>query len=60
MADYPSQLKDFRAWAKAMEEGARMERPRYKTAGKYRSGKTPNGSRRRKRLTRPRRARREE
>lgn len=60
MAEYPSHLGNFRAWAKAMEEGARMERPRYKTRGKHPSGRTPNGSRRKKRLTRARRSRKKE
>jgi len=36
MADYPSKLKNFKAWAKAMEEGATVGRPSY--------GQTPSGS----------------
>lgn len=48
---YPKRLKDFKAWAKAMEEGATVDRPSY--------GKTLNGpSRAGKPRKRPRRRRR--
>lgn len=56
---YPKRLGDFRKWAKAMEEGAVMDRPEYPS--KYPSGLTQSGrkkSTRRKRRTHPRRMRR--
>jgi len=58
MADYPSRLKMFKAWAKAMEEGAVVGTPMY-PKGSSPSGKTQSGRRkrpRRRRFTRRRRA----
>lgn len=49
---YPSKLKLFRAWAKAMEQGAQVGSPDYSSSGKMSS--TSERKRRRKRRKRRR------
>lgn len=50
MSSYPSKLKQFRAWAKAMEQGAQVGNPDYSSSGKMSS--TSGRKRRRKRRRR--------
>jgi len=53
---YPTKLKLFKAWAKAMEEGATVDRPNY---GKTARARTRTGSvRQRPRINRSTSARR--
>lgn len=49
---YPSKLKQFRAWAKAMEQGAQVGNPDYSSSGKMSS--TSGRKQRRKRRKRRR------
>jgi len=54
---YPSKLKLFKAWAKAMEDGANVDKPNY---GKTQSGSQmarPRSRRLGRRRTHPRRMR---
>lgn len=52
---YPTKLKLFKAWAKAMEEGATVDKPNY---GKTSHGPKAHGRPRLRRSTHPRRMRR--
>jgi len=53
---YPTRLRLFKAWAKAMEQGAQVAKPDY---GKTRTGSHPQRRRKpRKRKRRSRRSRR--
>jgi len=51
---FPKQLRLFKAWAKAMEEGATVDRPSYRGTS---TGRRP-AKRRSRANTRPRRTRR--
>lgn len=55
---YPSTLALFRAWAKAMEMGATVGKPRYqRVAG---PGRTRSGRRRRRRRSRANKGKKED
>jgi len=55
---YPKQLRLFKAWARAMEEGATVDRPSYRGTSTKNRRKRPSGAstlprrKRRKRRTR--------
>lgn len=53
---FPRQLRLFKAWAKAMEEGATVDKPSYR--GTTMATRNLKGPRRARRSTRPRRTRR--
>lgn len=62
MADYPRQLRLFKAWAKAMEEGATVDSPHYRgttTASRPKRQKRRTRRNRRFRLMRRRRKKEE-
>ena len=57
---YPQRLDLFKAWAKAMEEGATVDKPHYRgtTSNQVTARATPTGHKRRaRRLRRKRRSR---
>jgi len=56
MAEYPRKLKLFKAWAKAMEGGATVDKPSYSLTRKSRRG-TTSSTRAPLRSTHPRRMR---
>lgn len=63
MPDYPTKLRNFKAWAKAMEEGATVGRPAYKgsrTSSPTQSGRRKSTRRKRRTFRRAKRKKKED
>jgi len=58
MKDYPTTLKDFKLWAKLMEDGAQVNRPKYKSTGQVGNLSSRRRRRHRKKNQRLKRKRR--